>query len=101
MSETKPVSAPPPLLDKTQFERVVTTDDYNGSILEPYKAVYARSTMVLFSQKTRSPLAALTLKADDVGYSTALTTWCHRRLFSGNAIFARSNLYLKYFKSFG
>lgn len=62
------------MLDQRFFERVATTNKKHGSngtatniCLESYKAVYARSTMVLFSRKTHTPLAALTLKADDVG----------------------------------
>lgn len=60
------------MLDYRFFERVATTN-YKECTLESYKAVYARSTMVLFSRKTGTPLAALTLKADDVGCLSMLT----------------------------
>jgi hypothetical protein len=60
------------VLDTCFFERIATTK-HKDSLLESYKAVYARSTMVLFSRKTRTPLAALTLKANDVGCLSMLT----------------------------
>jgi hypothetical protein len=60
------------MLDQHFFERIRTTH-HGSSIFESYKAVYARSTMVLFSRQTRTPLAALTLKADDVGCLSMLT----------------------------
>lgn len=40
---------------------------------QAYKAVYARSTMVLYSKKTGTPLAALVFKADDPGCLSLLT----------------------------
>ena len=60
------------MLDQRFFERIATTP-HKDSVIESYKAVYARSTMVLYSRKTRTPLAALTLKADDVGCLSMLT----------------------------
>lgn len=41
---------------------------------EAYVAKYARSTMVLYSRKTHTPLAALVLKADDPGALSVLTS---------------------------
>lgn len=61
------------VLDSRFFQRCATTD-HKGQMLESYKAVYARSTMVLFSRKSKTPLAALTLKADDVGCLSMLTS---------------------------
>ena len=40
---------------------------------EGYKATYSRSTMVLFSNKTRTPLAALVFHAKDPGVMSLLT----------------------------
>jgi len=60
------------MLDRRFFERTDTKHN-KASLLESYKAVYTRSTMVLFSRKTRTPLAALTIKADDVGCLSMLT----------------------------
>ncbi|KAL3800138.1 hypothetical protein HJC23_001059 [Cyclotella cryptica] len=61
------------MLDSRYFEPVDTKQNH-GSILESFKAVYTRSTMVLFSSKTRTPLAALTLKSvNDIGCLSMLT----------------------------
>ena len=60
------------MLDQRFFERFQSTPHKN-STLEAYKAVYARSTLVLFSRKTRTPMAALTLRARDVGCLGMLT----------------------------
>lgn len=49
-------------LDPKFFERCSVTT-HGTAQLEAYKAVYPRSTMVLFSRKTHTPLAALTLTA--------------------------------------
>ena len=60
------------MLDQRFFERIQSTPHKN-SIFESYKAVFARSTMVLFSRQTRTPLAALTLRAQDVGCLSMFT----------------------------
>jgi hypothetical protein len=60
------------MLDRRFFEQVGSTTQ-KGLLFETYRAVYARSTMVLFSRKTKTPLAALTLKADDVGCMSMFT----------------------------
>jgi len=60
------------VLDSRFFQRCATTD-HKGQMLESYKAIYARSTMVLFSRKSKTPLAAMTLKADDVGCLSMMT----------------------------
>lgn len=61
------------ILDTQFFERVVTKN-LGSSLPEGYKAVNIRSTMVLFSATTQPPpLAALTLKADDLGCLSMLT----------------------------
>jgi len=57
------------MLDPRFFQLVSTIPMPNtrGSVvLESYRAVYERSTMVLFSRKTQTPLAALTLRPDSV-----------------------------------
>jgi len=59
-------------LDPNFFERCSTTT-HKGSKLEAYRAIYARSTMVLFSRKTHTPIAALTFAADDKGCLGMLT----------------------------
>jgi hypothetical protein len=56
-----------------RFFKKITTRNHRGNILEAYKAVHNRSTMVLLSCKTQTPLAALTLKADDQGCLSMLT----------------------------
>lgn len=60
------------MLDRRFFERCKCTS-HKGLLFESYKAVYARSTMVLFSRKTRTPLAALTLSTRDVGCLSMFT----------------------------
>ena len=60
-------------LDQRYFQRV-DNKKHNGSLFESYQAVHTRSTMVLFSTKTRTPLAALTLKSTkDIGCLSMLT----------------------------
>jgi hypothetical protein len=56
-----------------RFFKKITTRNHRGNILEAYKAVHNRSTMVLLSCKTQTPLAALTLKADDQGCLSMVT----------------------------
>jgi hypothetical protein len=69
-------------LDSSFFQRV--QDSTQDSIQEQpsvssnvsyegYKATYSRSTMVLFSNKTRTPLAALVFRAKDPGVMSLLT----------------------------
>jgi len=56
-------------LDPRFFQLVSTTPMPNtrGSVLlESYRALYERYTMVLFSRKTQTPLAALTLRSGSV-----------------------------------
>ena len=60
------------MLDRRFFESCQCTS-HKGAHFESYKAVYARSTMVLFSRKTRTPLAALTLSTRDVGCLSMIT----------------------------
>eukprot|EP00581_Thalassiosira_minuscula_P001295 CAMPEP_0183742612 /NCGR_PEP_ID=MMETSP0737-20130205/64788_1 /TAXON_ID=385413 /ORGANISM="Thalassiosira miniscula, Strain CCMP1093" /LENGTH=577 /DNA_ID=CAMNT_0025978201 /DNA_START=112 /DNA_END=1845 /DNA_ORIENTATION=+ len=60
-------------LDQRYFNQVAKKR-HNNHVLESYKAVYARSTMVLFSRETHTPLAALTLKSTrDIGCLSLLT----------------------------
>lgn len=60
------------MLNQRFFERIQCTSHKNSDF-ECYKAVYARSTMVLFSRQTRTPLASLTLRARDVGCLSMFT----------------------------
>jgi len=57
----------------SQFFEYVKHQDKENARYEAYKARYARSTMVLFSKKTRSPLAALIFHAQDPGVMSLLT----------------------------
>jgi hypothetical protein len=59
-------------LDNRFFE-LITVKQHGGVDYEAYKSVYLRSTMVLFSRQTKTPLAALTFKAEDVGCLSMLT----------------------------
>jgi hypothetical protein len=63
------------MLDQQFFTRISVKDDPVGSFRwEAYKAVNTRSSLVLFSRKTGTALAALTLKAtDDVGCLSMIT----------------------------
>ncbi len=66
------------LLDGRFFELIAATpvpQSHGKVVLESYKAVYARSTMVLFSRKTHTPLAALTMRGNenDIGCLSMLT----------------------------
>jgi len=55
------------MLDNRFFQLVQAVPETHGNVVvESYKAVYARSTMILYSRKTHTPLAALTLKGDEV-----------------------------------
>jgi hypothetical protein len=56
-----------------RFFQLITVKHHGGVEYEAYKSVYVRSTMVLFSRKTKTPLAALTFKAEDVGCLSMLT----------------------------
>jgi hypothetical protein len=60
----------------TDFFRAVKHDvaPKDNFEYEAYVAKYARSTMVLYSRKTHTPLAALVLKADDPGALSVLTS---------------------------
>jgi uncharacterized membrane protein YgcG len=60
-------------LDSRFFTRT-TTKDHGSVRYEGYKANQARSTMVLFSTKTKTPLAALILSARDSGVLSLLTS---------------------------
>ena len=65
------------------FDNIGATDHF-GFRYETYKVVYAPSTMVLFSRQTNTPLAALTLKADDVGCSAVLNSRQGPTISEGN-----------------
>jgi hypothetical protein len=60
------------MIDPHFFTRV-SAEDNKQVRHEAYKAKYARSTMVLYSTKTRTPLAALVFKAEDPGCLSLLT----------------------------
>jgi hypothetical protein len=53
---------PLPALDPRFFDRIALMRHGPDGFYESYKAVFARSTMVLFSRLTMTPLAALILK---------------------------------------
>jgi hypothetical protein len=59
-------------LDDRFFE-LISVKNNDVFKYEAYKCVYLRSTMVLFSRQTKTPLAALTLRAEDVGCLSMIT----------------------------
>jgi hypothetical protein len=64
--------APTMLLD-SRFFKLIATKNHRGKTLEAYKALHNRSTMILFSTKSKTPLASLTLNAEDLGCLCMLT----------------------------
>jgi hypothetical protein len=58
----------------TEFFKHVETREVGDVTYEGYKAHYARSTLVLYSKRTKTPLAALIFKAEDVGTLALLTS---------------------------
>ena len=60
-------------LDQRFFKQVAKSEPKDGFVYQGYIAEYARSTMVLFSKKTGTPLAALVLGTPDRGVLSVLT----------------------------
>jgi len=56
-----------------EFFTLVSTHVEGPLQFQGYKAIYARSTLVLLSRKTSTPLAALVLKPDDCGVKAVFT----------------------------
>mmetsp|Transcript_12353 Transcript_12353/g.19896 ORF Transcript_12353/g.19896 Transcript_12353/m.19896 type:complete len:560 (+) Transcript_12353:77-1756(+) len=59
-----------------RFFKLLSTKEVEGNagcIYECYQAINSRSTMVLFSKKTATPLAALMIQAEDLGCMSMIT----------------------------
>jgi len=61
------------ILDNTFF-KLLQQQDIGQTRYQAYQSKYTRSTMVLFSKKTKTPLAALVLTASDPGVLALLTS---------------------------